>query len=63
MTLGADVRDPDQVLSEEPVRELLGAGEPVGVIFMNLLHCLWDSVTGPASRDSSKGSTSWSLGW
>jgi hypothetical protein len=24
------------------VRELLGAGEPVGVMFMNLLHCLWD---------------------
>jgi hypothetical protein len=42
VTLGADARDPDQILSQEPVRELLGAGEPVGVMFMNLLHCLWD---------------------
>jgi SAM-dependent methyltransferase len=43
VTLRADLREPEQVLSEPQVRGLLDFGQPVGIIFMCVLHCLWDS--------------------
>jgi SAM-dependent methyltransferase len=42
VTLRADVRDPEQVLSDTRVRDLLDFGQPVGIMFMCVLHCLWD---------------------
>jgi SAM-dependent methyltransferase len=43
VTLRADLREPEQVLSDPQVRGLLDFGQPVGIIFMCVLHCLWDS--------------------
>jgi SAM-dependent methyltransferase len=43
VTLRADLREPDQVLSNEQIRGLLDFGQPIGLIFMCVLHCLWDS--------------------
>ena len=42
VTLRADLREPDQVLSDSRVRGLLDFGQPVGIMFMCVLHCLWD---------------------
>jgi S-adenosyl methyltransferase len=42
VTLRADVREPDQVLGDPRVRDLLDFGQPVGIMFMCVLHCLWD---------------------
>src|SRR5215831_6733091 len=42
VTLRADLREPDQVLSDPHVRGLLDFGQPVGIMFMCVLHCLWD---------------------
>jgi hypothetical protein len=42
VTLRADLREPDQVLSDARVRDLLDFGKPVGIMFMCVLHCLWD---------------------
>ena len=42
VTLRADLREPDQVLGDERVRDLLDFGQPVGMMFMCVLHCLWD---------------------
>lgn len=42
VTLRADLREPEQVLGNERVRDLLDFDQPVGVIFMCMLHCLWD---------------------
>ena len=42
VTLQADLREPDQVLSNPQVRDLLDFGQPVGIIFICMLHCLWD---------------------
>jgi len=42
VTLRADLRDPEQVLSDAQVRGLLDFGQPVGIMFMCVLHCLWD---------------------
>jgi S-adenosyl methyltransferase len=42
LTLRADLRDPEQVLSNAQVREVLDFGQPVGIMFICVLHCLWD---------------------
>ena len=43
VTLRADLREPEQVLGDARVRDLLDFGQPVGVMFMCVLHCLWDT--------------------
>jgi hypothetical protein len=43
VTLRADLREPEQVLGDAQVRDLLDFGQPVGIMFMCVLHCLWDS--------------------
>jgi SAM-dependent methyltransferase len=42
VTIRADLREPEQVLGDTRVRDLLDFGEPVGIMFMCVLHCLWD---------------------
>jgi len=42
VTLRADLRDPEHVLSDTQVRDLFDFGQPVGIMFMCVLHCLWD---------------------
>jgi hypothetical protein len=42
VTLRADLREPDQVLGDARVHALLDFSQPVGVMFMCVLHCLWD---------------------
>ncbi len=42
VTLQADLREPKQVLGDPQVRKLLDFGQPVGIIFICMLHCLWD---------------------
>ena len=42
VTLRADLREPQQVLSDTHVRDLFDFGQPVGIMFMCVLHCLWD---------------------
>ena len=42
ITLRADLREPEQVLGDARVRDLLDFGQPVGIMFMCVLHCLWD---------------------
>ena len=42
VTLRADLREPEQVLSDTQVRDLLDFGQPVAIMFMCVLHCLWD---------------------
>jgi SAM-dependent methyltransferase len=42
LTLKADLREPDQVLHDHQVRDLIDFDRPVGVMFMCVLHCLWD---------------------
>jgi SAM-dependent methyltransferase len=42
VALQADLREPEQVLSNPQVRKLLDFGQPVGIIFLCMLHCLWD---------------------
>ena len=42
VTLQADLREPEQVLGSPQVRKLLDFGQPVGIIFICTLHCLWD---------------------
>jgi hypothetical protein len=42
VTLRADLRDPEQVLGNPQVRDLLDFGQPVGIMFACVLHCLWD---------------------
>jgi SAM-dependent methyltransferase len=43
VTLQADLREPEQVLGNKQVRDLLDFEQPIGLIFMCVLHCLWDS--------------------
>jgi SAM-dependent methyltransferase len=43
VTLRADLRQPEQVLDDARVRDLLDFGQPIGIMFMCVLHCLWDS--------------------
>jgi SAM-dependent methyltransferase len=42
VTLRADLREPEQVLDDSRVRGLLDFGQPLGIMFMCVLHCLWD---------------------
>jgi SAM-dependent methyltransferase len=42
VALQADLREPEQVLSNPQVRQLIDFGQPVGIIFLCTLHCLWD---------------------
>jgi SAM-dependent methyltransferase len=42
VTLRADLREPDQVLGNTQVRDLFDFGQPVGIMLMCVLHCLWD---------------------
>jgi SAM-dependent methyltransferase len=42
VTLRADLREPGQVLGDPRVRDLFDFGQPVGIMFMCVLHCLWD---------------------
>ncbi len=42
VTLQADLRQPEQVISSPAVRELLDFGQPIGILFICVLHCLWD---------------------
>jgi SAM-dependent methyltransferase len=42
VTARADLREPGQVLADTQVRGLLNLAQPVGVMFMCVLHCLWD---------------------
>jgi SAM-dependent methyltransferase len=42
VTLRADLREPEQVLGSTEVRDLFDFGQPVGIMFMCVLHCLWD---------------------
>jgi hypothetical protein len=43
VTLRADLREPEQILGDPQVRGLLDFGQPVGIMFMCVLHCLWDA--------------------
>jgi S-adenosyl methyltransferase len=43
VTLRADLREPERVLDDPQLRELLDFDQPVGIMFMCVLHCLWDS--------------------
>jgi hypothetical protein len=43
VTLRADLREPERVLGNEQVRDLFDFGQPVGIMLMCVLHCLWDS--------------------
>jgi S-adenosyl methyltransferase len=40
--LRADLREPGQVLGNPLVRDVLDFGQPVGIMFICVLHCLWD---------------------
>jgi hypothetical protein len=42
VTLQADLREPEQVLSNPRVREVLDFEQPIGIMFICVLHCLWD---------------------
>ena len=42
VTLRADLREPEQVLSDAQVHGLLDFEQPIGIMFMCVLHCLWD---------------------
>jgi SAM-dependent methyltransferase len=42
ITLQADLREPEQVLGNPEVRDLLDFGQPIGIMFICVLHCLWD---------------------
>jgi hypothetical protein len=42
ITLQADLREPEQVLASPRVRDLIDFGQPVGIMFICVLHCLWD---------------------
>jgi SAM-dependent methyltransferase len=43
VTLMADLRKPEQVLGNEQVRGLLDFNQPIALILMCVLHCLWDA--------------------
>jgi hypothetical protein len=42
VTLRADLREPENVLSHPQVRDTLDFTRPVGIMFACVLHCLWD---------------------
>jgi hypothetical protein len=42
ITLQADLRESEQVLGHPRVRDLLDFAQPIAIMFINVLHCLWD---------------------
>lgn len=42
VTLAADLREPEQVLGNADVRNLIDFDQPVAIMFICMLHCLWD---------------------
>jgi hypothetical protein len=42
ITVTADLRQPEQVLGDKQVRELLDFDRSVGIMFICVVHCLWD---------------------
>jgi SAM-dependent methyltransferase len=42
VAIRADLREPEQVLGNSQIRDLLDFGQPVGIMFISMLHCLWD---------------------
>ena len=42
LTLNADLRVPEQVLTDKRVRELFDFDQPIGILLICLLHCPWD---------------------
>ena len=42
LTLRADIREPEQVLDDPQVREVLDFSQPIAIMFICVLHCLWD---------------------
>jgi hypothetical protein len=42
LILNADLRVPEQVLADKRVRDLFDFDQPIGILFICLLHCLWD---------------------
>jgi hypothetical protein len=42
ITFRADLREPEQVLGDPRISGLFDFGQPVGLMFMCVLHCLWD---------------------
>jgi hypothetical protein len=42
ITLRADLRKPEKVLGDAQVGDLFDFGQPIGIMFMCVLHCLWD---------------------
>jgi hypothetical protein len=53
VTLKADLREPGQVLGDPRVLDLFDFGQPVGIMFMCVLHCLWDGEDPWGSSGSS----------
>ena len=41
-TLRADLREPERVLGDPVVRDVLDFEQPVAIMFICVLHCLWD---------------------
>jgi SAM-dependent methyltransferase len=42
LTVQADLRQPEQVLANTQVRDFFDFDQPIGIMFICLLHCLWD---------------------
>jgi SAM-dependent methyltransferase len=42
VTLKADLRQPEQVLGDTQVRDLVDFDQPIGIMFICMLHCLWN---------------------
>jgi SAM-dependent methyltransferase len=42
LTLSADLREPELVLGNQDVRDLIDFDQPVAIMFICMLHCLWD---------------------
>ena len=42
VTIRADLREPERVLKDTQAQGLFDFGQPVGIMFMCVLHCLWD---------------------
>lgn len=42
VALQADLKEPEDILGNPQVRDLIDFGQPVGIMFISMLHCLWD---------------------
>jgi hypothetical protein len=47
MFVTADIRQPDQILSDPTVREFIGSGQPVGLLLLAILHHVNDDEDPP----------------